>query len=120
MAQKIAFFTLLISFCGMVFLFLKKIQVLVNFQPKENESFLSKTKKKILAKFEQIKYFKTEFWESFFQKGLKKIRILSLKVDNFTFHLLKKMMKKNLEKEKKEDFRLEKSDDYFEKIKGPE
>lgn len=97
------------SLFGMVVLFIKKIPVLVELKEVQIESFFEKVKKKIKKNLSQIKYFQVEFWENLSKKLIKKIRILSLKVDNFTFHLLRKIGKK-----KKES--LEK-DDYFEKIK---
>jgi hypothetical protein len=92
------------SFFGMLFIFFRKIPLILAFEfPKE--SAISRFKKKV-KKLNPFKNFSSEI---FLQKWVARIRILSLKVDNLTFNWLKKLREKQKKKEK--------SDDYWEKIK---
>jgi hypothetical protein len=92
------------SFFGMLFIFFRKIPLILVFEfPKE--SAISRFKKKI-GKLNPFKNFSLEI---FLQKWITRIRILSLKVDNLTFNWLKKLREKQKKKEKR--------DDYWEKIK---
>ena len=92
------------SFFGMLFIFLKKIPLILSFEfPKE--SAISKFKRKI----KNLNPLKNFSFEIFLQKWIARIRILSLKVDNLTFNWLKKLREKQKKKQQQ--------DDYWEKIK---
>jgi|YelNatPaOPRAMG01_1025707.scaffolds.fasta_scaffold05808_9 hypothetical protein len=94
----------ILSFLGMIFIFYRKIPLILAFEfPKE--SIISKFKKKI----KQLNPFKNFSFEIFLQKWIARIRILSLKIDNLTFNWLKKLRERQRKKEK--------ADDYWEKIK---
>ena len=104
MINLIFFLILIFSFLGMVFIFLRKIPLILAFEfPKE--SAISKFKRKI-GKLNPFKKFSLEI---FLQKWVARIRILSLKVDNLTFNWLKKLREKQKKKHQK--------DDYWERIK---
>jgi hypothetical protein len=98
----IVFFIWIFSFLGMFFIFLRKIPLILSFEP-QKESLFSILKKKI----ENLNPLKNFSFEIFLQKWIAKIRILILKIDNLTFKWLRELK----EKQKK------KIDDYWEKIK---
>jgi hypothetical protein len=95
---------LIFSFSGMLYIFFRKIPLILAFEfPKE--SAISKFKKKV-RELNPLKNFSAEI---FLQKWVARIRILSLKIDNLTFNLLKKLREKQRKKEK--------PDNYWKKIK---
>ena len=104
MINLIFLLVFIFSFLGMLFIFLKKVPLILAFEfPKE--SAISRFKKRI----KELNPFRHFSFEIFLQKWIARIRILSLKVDNLTFNWLKKLREKQKKKEK--------SDDYWEKIK---
>jgi hypothetical protein len=104
MINLIFLIILILSLFGMLLIFIQKVPLLLTFEfPKE--SAISKFKRKI----KELNPFKNFSTEIFLQKWIARVRILSLKVDNLTFHWLKKLREKQRKKEKK--------DDYWEKIK---
>jgi len=104
MINLIFFLILIFSFLGMVFIFVRKIPLILAFEfPKE--SAILKFKRKI----KELNPFKKFSFEIFLQKWITRIRILSLKVDNLTFNWLKKLREKQKKKYQK--------DDYWERIK---
>jgi hypothetical protein len=104
MIDLIFFLIFLFSFFGMFFIFFRKIPLLLSFEfPKE--SAIERLKNK-LRELNPLKNFSLYI---FLQKLITRIRILSLKIDNLTFNLLRILREKQKKKEKK--------DDYWEKIK---
>lgn len=109
MADFIALFILIASLSGMVSIIFRKTNVLLTLPqvlPQRETPFLEL--KGRLKKLNFLKHFSSEI---FLQKIISKIRILSLKVDNFTFRLLKKLREKYQRK------KLEKEDNYWEEVK---
>lgn len=103
--EKIAILILFGSFFGSLIIVARKIPILITLPEERVEGFFEKKAKAFKEKILNFKFFKASFWLLHFEKILKKIRIWSLKVDNFTFRLSQKLKKK---KEKtqllKEDF----------------
>ncbi len=108
MGREIATFLFFFSFFGILTILWKKIPDLIVLPEEGKESFTQRTIKKLKEKILKTKILKSSFWFLTLEKVLRKIRILSLKVDNFTFHLSRKL--KERAKEKKED-------DFWDKIK---
>jgi len=106
---------LFISLTGMGVIFWRKMPVLVGLPevlPEKTEPFSLKLKKRI-KEFNPLKNFS---YETFLQKLISRIRILTLKTDNKTFNWLQRL------KERKRKKKLE-DDNYWEelkKIKKPE
>lgn len=108
MAELIAIIILISSFSGMVFIVFRKIPILLTLPetlPK-HESLIFKLKNKL----KRLNPFKNFSFEIFLQKIISRIRILSLKIDNYTFNLLKELREKSQNK-------LKKRDNYWEEIK---
>jgi hypothetical protein len=106
-AKIVSFF----SFLGMLIIIFRKIPVLVSLpeikEEGERKSRLSLLKEKI----KKINPFKKISYETFLEKMVYKIRLLSLRTDNKTFQLLQDLKKKALEKKKRLD------DNYWQEIK---
>jgi hypothetical protein len=113
MEEVLATSICIFSFLGMVFIFIKKIPVLVSIPEEPPESIFAKIYTKIKTKIiQENKALKKSFWELQLQKIVAKIRILSLKVDNLTYNWLKKMREKSFEEEEEK-----KEEDFWDKIK---
>jgi hypothetical protein len=109
--NEIAKIVSLFSFLGMAVIVFRKIPALVSL-PEVEEPRIKKSKFLVLKeKIKRLNPFKKISYESFLQKIIYKIRILSLKADNKTFKMLQDLKKKALEKRKKW------SDNYWLEIK---
>ncbi len=109
MLEPIALFILISSVLGMVVIIFRKIPVLVSLPDVSivKEGLISQIGKRI----KEIPLVKNFSYELFLQKILKKIRILILKIENFTFHLLQKLRESHRKKN------ASRSDDYWKKIR---
>jgi len=95
MLEVIFLIILVLSFFGMFFTFIRKIPLILAFEfPREDA--ISKFKKKI----KKLNPFRDFSFEIFLQKWIARVRILSLKIDNLTFHWLKKVKGKTKKKRK--------------------
>jgi len=92
------------SFLGIVAIFVRKIPLILSFEPPK-EDVISKLKEKVKNLVEISNNFS---FEIFLQKLIRRIRILSLKIDNLTLKWLKKLRKKYSEGKK---------DNYWDNIK---
>lgn len=112
MTEIIAAIILLSSLFGMGMVLIRKIPVLKELEipPKTGIGFFSLTRERIKKAFvsKPRMFFKSDFWNIFFQKILSKIRVLSLKTETKTGHLLEKMRERT--RKRKE------SKKYWEKI----
>lgn len=109
MIETIAIIILICSLLGTGAIVWRKIPLLIELPealPMKDESFGLKLKKKI-KEFAPLKNFS---YETFLQKFISKIRILTLKTDNQTFSWLQKLREK-IKKKKLEE------DGYWEEIK---
>lgn len=99
--NELAKIVFLISFCGMATIIFSKIPVLVLLpetiekKEKKNRLYLLKEKVKKINPFKKISY------ETFLQKMIYKIRLLTLKADNKTFQMLQDLKKRTLERKKR-------------------
>jgi len=109
MIELIAIIILVCSLIGMGVILFRKIPVLLTLPEilPQKESLISKMKKKI----KELNPFKNFSYEIFLQKILTKVRILSLKADNKTFNWLQRLREKYQQK------KTEKKDNYWEEIK---
>jgi len=110
MEEIIAGSILILSGIGLIFLFLKKIPVLVSLPEEEFESFTKRVFRKTKDKIREIRIFKRTFWDLLLEKNLRKIRILSLKIDSSIFNWLKKRKEKEIEEKEREE-------NYWDKIR---
>ncbi len=110
MEEIIAGSILILSGIGLIFLFLKKIPVLVSLPEEEFESFTKRVFRKTKDKIREIRIFKRTFWDLLLEKNLRKIRILSLKIDSSIFNWLKKRKEKEIEEREREE-------NYWDKIR---
>ena len=112
MAETIAFNILIVSFLGMLVIFLRKLPVLISL-PQEiggpQESLLFRLKDRIL----KIRPFRSFSFEFFLQKVLSKIRVLSLKIESKTANHLQKMREKSREQKGREN------DNYWQELQKP-
>lgn len=110
MTELIVALTLILSALGIIAFVWRKIPVLV----KIPEDSLEKTESlalKLKRKFKESNPFKGFSYEIFLQKLLTKVRILSLKTDNKTFHWIQNLREKAKKKRRGQD------DDYWEEVK---
>lgn len=109
MAELIAIIILISSLVGMGFIIFRKIPILLTLPetPPEKENLILRLKNKL----KEAKIFKNFSSEIFLQKIISKVRILSLKIDNYTFNWLKKL------REKSQKNKLKEKDNYWEEIK---
>ena len=110
MEEIIAGSILILSGIGLIFLFLKKIPVLVSLPEEEFESFTKRVFRKTKERIIEIRIFKRTFWDLLLEKNLRKIRILSLKIDSSIFNWLKKRKEKEIEEREREE-------NYWDKIR---
>ena len=110
MEEIIAGSILILSGIGLIFLFLKKIPVLVSLPEEEFESFTKRVFRKTKERIIEIRIFKRTFWDLLLEKNLRKIRILSLKIDSSIFNWLKKRKEKEIEEKEREE-------NYWDKIR---
>ena len=112
MAETIAFNILIVSFLGMLVIFLRKLPVLISL-PQEiggpQESLLFRLKDRIL----KIRPFRSFSFEFFLQKVLSKIRVLSLKIESKTANHLQQMREKSREQKGREN------DNYWQELQKP-
>ena len=109
--EQISQIILIFSFLGMIILVFRKIPVLAEL-PKTSGKFGSNAKfKEIKEKIKNSKYFKLDFFETFLQKILSKIRILSLKIENKMADWLKKLRERSQKK------KIEIEDNYWKELK---
>lgn len=107
-SEFVAKIILVFSFIGLWVIIFRKIPILVELpQTIEKESFIVKLRGRI----RNIPFFKSFSYEIFLQKILSKIRILTLKTENKTFHWLQKLREKTKKKKEQEN------DHYWEEIK---
>ena len=110
MEEIIAGSILILSGIGLIFLFLKKIPVLVSLPEQEFESFTKRVFRKTKERIIEIRIFKRTLWDLLLEKNLRKIRILSLKIDSSIFNWLKKRKEKEIEEREREE-------NYWDKIR---
>jgi hypothetical protein len=104
MVEIIAIIIFFVSLIGEIIIVSRKIPILLTLSENlQQESFTLKIKK--------INPFQNFSFEIFLEKILRKIRIFSLKVENFTFKLTQKLKERTNEKH------LRELDKYWEKIK---
>jgi len=110
MVSLLALFILIISFLGMLMIFLRKIPALDTLPPEietSEGSLVFRVKNKILG----IGFLKSFSAENFLHKILSKIRVLTLKTDNKTSDWLQKLREKNRRKKEMEN------DNYWKELK---
>jgi len=107
MEREIVTLLFFFSFFGILAILWKKIPELAVLPEEKKESFTGRTIRKLKEQISRIKFFKSSFWLLTFEKTLRKIRILSLKLDNFTFRLSRRLKERTNEKK----------DDFWDKIK---
>lgn len=100
---------LILSFLGMCGILIKKTPLLLELPEtlsnKKEELFIEKILKKIT---EKLKHFS---WKKFLEKFLLRIKIITLKIENYISHLIKKLRKENKEEKEVEE------DNYWDKLK---
>src|SRR4030042_2364858 len=110
MIEIIVSIILIVSFSGMLVIFLRKVPVLISL-PQKNKSpkkdLFFKLKEKIL----RIRSFRSFSFESFLEKFLSKIRILTLKTDRKTSCWLQQLRENNRKKKEREN------DNYWQDLK---
>jgi len=112
MMEILALLILLLSFLGMLVIFIRKIPVLVTLSPEVKTSkpnLFVKLKDKAFEK----RPFKSFSFEIFLQKSLSKIRILVLKIDHRIANCLQRMRAESRRKKEKEQG----NDNYWDELK---
>lgn len=82
----------------------RKIPVISSAPIVQKESTFKKLFQKIIFKILSLKIWEKEYWVLKIEKTIKKIRILALKIDNFTFSILRKLRERR---------KIERKDDSF-------
>lgn len=111
MTEIFALIVLILSFFGMLLIFLKKLPILVSLSPNtqdSQENLLLKLKNKTL----EIRFLKFFSSEIFLQKILSKIRVLTLKTENKTSYWLQQLRKSARKKKEIEN------DNYWKELKN--
>ncbi len=111
MAEIFALIVFILSFFGMLLIFLKKIPILISLSPNtqdSQENLFLKLKNKTL----EIRFLKPFSSEVFLQKILSKVRILTLKTENKTSYWLQQL-RKNARKKKEIE-----NDNYWKELKN--
>lgn len=111
MAELVAQIILVCSLVGIGVILFRKIPVLVELSETSDEFNLKENFLKLKERIKIPRYFKIPAYETFLQKILSKIRILTLKVENKTASWLQKLRKRSQKKKFKEN------DNYWEEIK---
>jgi len=104
MLELIVLIILIISFCGMISLFVFKMPILKTLKPiKEKTSFRIKTREQLKRALSVIYQAPTDIrWDIFFQKVLSKIRVLALRAENKSSSLLVRMRRESRQKKEQE------------------
>jgi hypothetical protein len=99
-AEIFSFSITVLSFLGILGIFLKNYQKILALPEKKLELTFWKFYKKIKNRTKELKFFQRTFWETYLEKSLTKTRILILKVENFLYQRTQKLKeKKRKEKE---------------------
>lgn len=112
MVEILALIVLILSFLGMLVIFLRKIPVLTSLPPEvksSRENLFFRLKNKIL----KTRPFKSFSSEIFLQKILSKVRVLILKTENKTSHWLQQLRENAKRRKEKEN------DNYWQELKKP-
>ncbi|GEM_PF-2172575 len=88
------------SFLGILIIFFKNYQKIINLPERKIELKFKKFFEKIKNRAGEIEFFQKNFWEKYLEKNLTKIRILLLKSENFVSKKIQKLKEKK--KEEKE------------------
>jgi hypothetical protein len=107
MTELIAFIVLIFSLIGLATILFRKIPLLLEFP--ETSSSLSW--KAILARAKNLSSLNKGSFETFLQKILSKVRVVTLKTDNKTSSWLQRLRERSAKK------RFEEEDNYWEKIR---
>ena len=104
MLELIVLIILIISFCGMISLFVFKMPILKTLKPiKEKTSFRIKTREQLKRALSVIYQAPTDIrWDIFFQKVLSKIRVLALRAENKSSSLFVRMRRESRQKKEQE------------------
>ena len=111
MAEIFALIVLIFSFLGMLVIFLRKIPVLISLPPEIRSpqgNLFFRLRNRVL----KTRPFRSFSLETFLQKILSKIRVLTLKTENKTSHWLQQLRENDRKKKERE------GDNYWEDLKN--
>ena len=99
-AEIFSFSVTILSFLGILGIFLKNYQKVLALPEKKTELSFWKFYEKIKNRVKENKFFQRTFWETYLEKSLMKTRLLILKIENFLYQKAQKLKeKKKKEKE---------------------